>query len=295
MKLAILITAVAMLTPAAAATTVVALKLDEIARLSDGAVGGTVKNTVARKASDGSIYTFVTLDNLDVVLGHYTARTLTLRLKGGTVGEETLLIEGAPRLYEGERVVVFVAGNGQAMMPIVGWEQGLFRVVRDPWSGREVVSDAVGNRIYGIRDGRVVKEDRIASNIELFTPEGRTRRQSAVPGVNFGHTERGEEARPDESGPPAAIPFGATAGRPLDYAEFRQQLREALSAVASSDQARTITTADPAQLPSTDPRDASPGPTSAEGAPLRQVPSDRGELPRRIEQPGELNPDLPQR
>ena len=293
MRLAILITAVVMLAAPASATSVVALKLDEIARHADGAVGGTVRNTVARKAPDGSIYTFVTLEELDVVLGRYAERTLTIRLKGGTVGDETLLIEGAPRFREGERVVVFLAGNGQAMMPIVGWEQGLFRVVRDPWSGREVVSDAVGNRIFGIRNGQVLKEDRNASNIELFTPEGRTHRQSGGPSVSFGHSERGEEARPDSSDR-SAIPFEAMAGRPLDYARFRQQLREALATVAAPDQGRTITTADSAQLPSTEPVDGRPNPTSAEGAAPVQVPGDRGQVPRRIDRPGDFNPDLPQ-
>ena len=100
-----------------------------------------------------------------------------------------------------------------------------------------------------------------------------------------------QEAKPDQLGG-APVHFQATAGQPIDYAEFRRQLRESLGVIAAQP-TRAITTADPAQLPVTEPPDAGPGPAIVKGAPLGQAPSDRGEPPRRIEPQGEINPDLP--
>ena len=120
----------------AAATTLLKLPFSEVARAADGVVSGIVAEIQSRRSQSGIIYSYVTLEDLEVLQGRYGGQTFTLRIEGGEVDGETQVVEGAPRFREGERVIVFVDGNGEQIVPIVGWEQGLFRVIEIPSSVR---------------------------------------------------------------------------------------------------------------------------------------------------------------
>jgi hypothetical protein len=104
-------------------------------------------------------YTYVTLGGLDVLQGAYDQPTLTLRTDGGPLGSnQWLRIAGMPRFQQGEKVVVFVKGNAERICPLVGWEQGVLRVVKDPRTGREVLKTSHGRGIHGVKDGDLVTE-----------------------------------------------------------------------------------------------------------------------------------------
>ena len=68
-----------------------------------------------------------------------TAHALTLEFLGGTVGEVTLDVAEVPKFNAGERVLLFVEGNGIQFCPVVGVFHGKFRVHKDETSGRDIV------------------------------------------------------------------------------------------------------------------------------------------------------------
>ncbi len=102
-------------------------------------------------------YTYVTVGNLEVLKGSYREPSITLRMDGGALGDgRTLIIDGMPRFRSGEKVVLFVKGNGQYVCPFVGWWQGLLRVDAESRSGREVVKTNSGHRIQKVDRGDFV-------------------------------------------------------------------------------------------------------------------------------------------
>lgn len=96
---------------------------------------------------DRAIVTDVTFDVLRVLKGASGLRT-KLTFLGGTVGRETLVIEGMPQFQIGERDVLFVGADRMAASPLVGFSQGRYRVVRDPASGRDLVRTNSGGAVF---------------------------------------------------------------------------------------------------------------------------------------------------
>ena len=60
---------------------------------------------------------------------------LQLRLLGGQIGDLAFSFEDGPMFTPDERVVVFLEGNPQSRLPIVGVGEGLFHVAVDPATG----------------------------------------------------------------------------------------------------------------------------------------------------------------
>jgi hypothetical protein len=265
---------------AASGTTLIVRRFPDLVRGADGIVAGTVVDTIARRGEGGSIHTYVTLGELEIIRGEYIERTLTLRQEGGTVDGERLRIAGAPTFRQGERVVVMIAGNGERPVPIAGWEEGLFRVIRDQATGREVVTDALGNRVFGMRDGQLLKERRVNSEVQFQGGDRQQPDRSAMASGSFGRADTGAEGSPLAG--QGSIRLGeVTAGEPIDYASFVRQLRELV---------RQTRAADP--LISVDPTVPVPPGVRRDGVvrPAQAAPSPRiepmpGDLPRRLEMP----------
>jgi hypothetical protein len=82
-----------------------------------------------------------------------SGRTITLRFQGGPDGQgNTVFVSGIPLFDAGDRDILFVAKNGEAWCPLVGWEQGRFRIVNDEVfsdDGREVLISEKGNLQFG--------------------------------------------------------------------------------------------------------------------------------------------------
>lgn len=136
---------------------------------ADAVLAGTVTDKQSVWADDKStIYTFVTLSDLDVIDGDYTEPTFVLRLEGGEVEDgvtkevKGIGISGMPKFYVDERVVVFVRNNIEAFCPFVGGPQGVFRVKVDAATGEERLYTALDHcEVAGV-DGEgniLVKEE----------------------------------------------------------------------------------------------------------------------------------------
>jgi len=87
----------------------------------------------------GEIWTFTTFDVAETWKGLATDR-VTVRLIGGTVGSLTSTVSGVPRFRTGEEVILFLERTARRDFTVVSWQQGTFRVGRDPRSGAEIVT-----------------------------------------------------------------------------------------------------------------------------------------------------------
>lgn len=74
------------------------------------------------------IVSAITLGNLQVIKGAMTASTYVLHMAGGEVGGFRQVYPGLPKLELGGRYTLFVRGNGQSLVPLVGVDQGVYEV-----------------------------------------------------------------------------------------------------------------------------------------------------------------------
>jgi len=128
------------------------LKVDvpTLRSMSDSVVQARVVDVVSRWSDDGAIvFTYVTLDVTGRLYGS-SAPQIVVRVPGGTVGDFTSVMEGAPVFHEGDEIVAFLARWDDGAPMVAGYAEGLSTVVRDP----------AGNAILrgGLADGMPVSE-----------------------------------------------------------------------------------------------------------------------------------------
>lgn len=124
----------------ALATVLVPADLGELAREAVTIVHGRVV-AVRSDWADGRrrIETVVTLEVRAALKGQ-PGETISLRVPGGDMGRYRSIMIGAPTFREGEEVVLFLGGRAPAMPHLLGLGQGVYRVVREPRSGRSLVT-----------------------------------------------------------------------------------------------------------------------------------------------------------
>jgi hypothetical protein len=64
---------------------------------------------------------------------------LVLDVVGGRVGDDELVVDGAPRFAAGDECILFVRGNGQTLFPVIGLMHGYFPIYRDAITKRASV------------------------------------------------------------------------------------------------------------------------------------------------------------
>ncbi|MGE3497010.1 MAG: hypothetical protein AB7N53_03875, partial [Candidatus Binatia bacterium] len=130
------------------ATVVVAKDFTALCAEADLVFVGTVTGVESawRDASKRSIETRVSFGDLTWLRGTGAVK-VTLRFAGGEMDGVREEIAGVPRFSVGDRRVVF-ARDGDFLSPVVGFDQGLFRVV-DGAAG-PVVQDVEGNAVVGV-------------------------------------------------------------------------------------------------------------------------------------------------
>ena len=173
----------------ASATTVLHKDVDQLVQEADGIVIGTVRGTESRYGPGQDIYTFVSVDQVELLKGRYHQSSLTLRLEGGQVGNDILDIEGSPHFSSGDKVILFVKGNGKQMVPFVGWTQGVLRIKPDE-TGVEEITDHEGNRVLGLKEGKLIKERKHSGDLKIVGgPNERAHSEVGTPPA--GHDETG--------------------------------------------------------------------------------------------------------
>jgi hypothetical protein len=116
-------------------TTIERMSLEKMARTAKVIVRARcVGNSTSQDA--GEIWTFTSFAVEQVWRGAVSGQ-ITVRLLGGRVGNLTSSVSGVPRFRAGEEVLLFLEPATRGDFSVVSWEQGTFRIRRDPATGRE--------------------------------------------------------------------------------------------------------------------------------------------------------------
>lgn len=121
---------VAVLTAPARATVLVPADLGELSRDAIAIVRGRVAAVDAQYTEDrGTIETLITLE-VDSYMKGALGPTVRFKVPGGSLGRFRSIVVGAPEFAVDQRVVVFLGAHGPSVPYIVGFSQGVFRMVR---------------------------------------------------------------------------------------------------------------------------------------------------------------------
>ena len=82
---------------------------------------------------------------------------LQFTVAGGVLDDFAVIVHGMPDLQSGQRYIVFLHSQLQGRGdPYVGLGQGVFPVVFDPKTGRDIVTNMSGCPVIGIEKGQVI-------------------------------------------------------------------------------------------------------------------------------------------
>jgi hypothetical protein len=76
---------------------------------------------------------------------------------GGTVGSDTILVSDTPTLEVGKRYIIFGYADNRYSVPVVGHEQGVFRVVYDSVTKQDIVVDYNWYQLERTESGRIIR------------------------------------------------------------------------------------------------------------------------------------------
>jgi hypothetical protein len=124
-----------------AATTVIAPRFEGLVDRADLIFTGQVTAQRSEWRNNNGQRAIVTLVSFAVQQVHKgrAGSSVMLQFLGGTVGDTTLDVADIPKFKPGERVVLFVEGNGLNASPLVGFYHGKFLVKQDPMGGDRVL------------------------------------------------------------------------------------------------------------------------------------------------------------
>ena len=131
------------------ATTVIPPTFDQLVEQAELIFQGTVTDVRSVWEGEGAqrhIDSYVTFQVQDSVKGTAGA-SYTIRMLGGTVGDETMQVTDSPKFKVGDRDILFVEHNGQQFVPLVGIMHGRFRIQREAQTGREIVATNEGDGV----------------------------------------------------------------------------------------------------------------------------------------------------
>jgi hypothetical protein len=131
------------------ATTVIPPTFEQLVQQAELIFEGTVTDVKSVWEGEGAqrhIDTYVTFQVADSVKGD-AGSSYTIRMLGGTVGDETMMVTDTPKFSVGDREILFVEHNFDQFVPLVGISHGRFHVQRDEQTGRDVVVNAEGELV----------------------------------------------------------------------------------------------------------------------------------------------------
>ena len=84
----------------------------------------------------GEIWTRTTFEVAETWRGASGSQVIAVRLLGGTLGNISSRVSGIPRFQPGEEAVLFLEPSANGDFSIVSWQQGTFRIRRNPANRR---------------------------------------------------------------------------------------------------------------------------------------------------------------
>jgi len=137
---------------AAQATTVLPMTFSQVVAGAEVVAIGVVSAVEATWDEEREMpFMEVTVSDIDAVKGQVGNGQLTLRLLGGPAPNGlTLRVSGMPQFAVTQQVVVFSTRDDGRPCPLVGWWQGLYRIVYDAERDARTVLDHAGRPVAAI-------------------------------------------------------------------------------------------------------------------------------------------------
>src|SRR5512140_441689 len=136
--LAAAIVAMAVVAGTARATTLAPIDFNELAVTAQTVVYARVTAVTPVLTDQHRIESIVTAEAIGYIKGGL-GRTVSFRIPGGQIGAFRTVMVGAPTFAEGDQVVLFLASRGPALPYLVGFSQGVYRVIADARTGARIV------------------------------------------------------------------------------------------------------------------------------------------------------------
>jgi len=128
------------------ATSVIPPTFEQLVGQAEFIFQGTVTDVRSVWEGEGAqrhIDTYITFQVQDNVKGD-AGSSYTIRVLGGTVGDETMEVTDTPKFKVGDSDILFVEHNNEQFVPLVGIGHGRFHVQRDDETGRDIVVNGEG-------------------------------------------------------------------------------------------------------------------------------------------------------
>ncbi|PYL15409.1 MAG: hypothetical protein DME30_11485 [Verrucomicrobia bacterium] len=173
-KYILLFAAVVIALTGATATTVIPPTFDQLVQQAEVIFQGTVTDVRSAWEGEGAqrhIDTYVTFQVGNTLKGA-PGGSYTIRVLGGTVGQDSMEVTCAPKFQVGERQILFVEHNGQQFVPLVGIMHGQLRIERDQQTGREFIATHDGDPVRDLTQlGRNEEAAVTANAAEAISPD----------------------------------------------------------------------------------------------------------------------------
>lgn len=162
----------------ARATVVIPADMTTLAQEAAAIAHGRVVRIEARQGEGRRVERLVTLQVLAYFKGGW-GNVVQFTLPGGTLGRYRTVMIGAPELEEGEELVLFLGARSDSASDVVkpfvlGFHQGIFRIVTDEATGRRLVMPPPIQGDGGSVDAATVKRgDPARRPLELGEFQGR--------------------------------------------------------------------------------------------------------------------------
>lgn len=153
------------------ATTVVPPTFDQLVQQAELIFQGTVTDVRSVWEGQGAqrhIETYVTFQVGENVKSD-AGSAYTIRMLGGTVGEDSLVITDAPNFHVGDQEILFVEHNYDQFVPLVGISHGRFHVQRDEETGRDVLINSEGEAVGDL--AKIGREEQSAGAAGAMSPD----------------------------------------------------------------------------------------------------------------------------
>ena len=155
----------------ATATTVIPPTFDQLVQQADVIFQGSVTDVKSVWEGEGAqrhISSYVTFQVQDSIKGNAGA-SYTIRMLGGTVGDETMEVTDTPKFHVGDRDILFVEHNFDQFVPLVGIQHGRLHVQHDEQTGRDVILNAEGEPVRDLT--KLGHEEESVSPAEAISPD----------------------------------------------------------------------------------------------------------------------------
>lgn len=139
---------------AVSATTLVRMDLPSLANSAELIIRARCVSSKSLWES-GAIWTFDEFEVLETFKGS-PARIVRVRLAGGRISHKEEKVEGVPRFFPGEEVVLFVEKTSAGDYGVTSWAQGTFRVHRLPGDEARITQDTSHFAVFDVRTHQFV-------------------------------------------------------------------------------------------------------------------------------------------